>query len=79
MKNLADTGANWVCIAFAGEMNKPNEPNIFWGESDPCMATDNEIRRAIELARKNNLKVILKPTVNVRDGGDLTPFPLTHL
>jgi len=32
------------------------------------MATDNEIRNAIELARKNHLKVILKPTVNVRDG-----------
>ncbi len=68
MKKLADTGANWVCIAFAAEMNKPNEPNIFWGENDPCMVTDNEIRRAIELAHKNNLKVILKPTVNVRDG-----------
>ncbi len=68
MKKLADTGANWVCIAFAGEMDKLNEPQIFWADSDPCMVTDDEIRRAIDLARQNNLKIILKPTVNVRDG-----------
>jgi len=68
MKKLAETNANWVCIAFGAEMNKPDDTNILWGEDDPCMVTDNEIRRAIELARKNNLKVILKPTVNVRDG-----------
>jgi len=68
MSKLAQTGANWVCIAFAAEMNKANEPNIHWGEDDPCMVTDDEIRRAIELARKNNLKVILKPTVNIKDG-----------
>jgi len=68
MKKLAETNANWVCIAFGAEMNKPDDTNILWGDNDPCMVTDNEIRRAIELARKNNLKVILKPTVNVRDG-----------
>jgi hypothetical protein len=68
MKKMTETGANWVCISFAGEMMKPNDTNILWGEDDPCMVTDNEIRRAIELARKNNLKIILKPVVNVRDG-----------
>lgn len=68
MKKLADTGANWVCISFAGEMEKLNEPKILWADSDPCMVTDNEIRRAIGLARQNNLKIILKPVVNVRDG-----------
>ena len=68
MKKLAETNANWVCIAFAGEMNKPNEPNILWADNNPNMVTDDEIRRAIELARRNNLKTILKPTINVRDG-----------
>jgi hypothetical protein len=68
MKKAAETNANWVCIAFGGEMMKPNDTTILWGEDDPCMVTDAEIRRSIELARKNNLKVILKPTVNVRDG-----------
>jgi hypothetical protein len=67
MKKMADTGANWVCICFAGEMNKPNEPHIFWADSDPCMVTDDEILRAISLARQNNLKIILKPMVEVRD------------
>jgi len=68
MKKLAETNANWVCISFAGEMMKSNEPNIFWADDDPCMATDAEIRRAIDLARQNNMKIILKPVVNVRDG-----------
>jgi len=68
MKKLADTGANWVCISFAGEMDEPNNPQIFWADSDPCMVTDDEVRRAISLARQNNLKIILKPVVNVRDG-----------
>ena len=68
MKKLAETNANWVCISFAGEMLKPNEPNIFWADSDPCMVTDAEILHAIELARQNHLKIILKPVVNVRDG-----------
>jgi hypothetical protein len=68
MRKLAKTNANWVCISFAGEMNKANEPNIVWADNEPCMVTDAEIRHAIELARKNNLKIILKPTVNVRDG-----------
>jgi hypothetical protein len=68
MTKMADTGANWVCICFAGEMEKPNEPKIFWADSNPGMVTDDEIRRAISLARQNNLKVILKPMVEVRDG-----------
>ena len=68
MKKMTETGANWVCISFAGEMMRPNEPGIIWADDDPCMVTDAEIRRAIDLARKNNLKIILKPVVNVRDG-----------
>ena len=71
MKKLAETGANWVCIAFGGEMNEPNNPNnphIVWSNNCPNMVTDDEIRRAVDIARKNNLKVILKPMVSVRDG-----------
>ena len=68
MKKLAQTGANYVCISFGVEMEKPDEPKIFWADKNPRMVTDEEIRRAISLARQNNLKVILKPVVNVRDG-----------
>jgi hypothetical protein len=68
MKKMTETGANWICIAFAGLMDEPNDPRISWGDNEPCMVTDAEVRRAIELARQNNLKIILKPTVDVRDG-----------
>jgi hypothetical protein len=68
MKKLAQTSANWVCISFAGEMMGPNDTDIIWADNDPCMVTDAEIKRAIDLARQNNLKIILKPVVNCRDG-----------
>ncbi|MEN6386925.1 MAG: hypothetical protein ABFD79_17225 [Phycisphaerales bacterium] len=68
MKKLAETKTQWVCISFAGDMEEPNIPDIQWGDSYKRMATDAEIRRAIQLARDNKLKVILKPVVNVYDG-----------
>ncbi|MFA5292296.1 MAG: hypothetical protein WC496_04590 [Phycisphaerae bacterium] len=67
MKKLAKTGSNWVCISFGADMEKPDIPEIQWGDSYKRMATDAEIRRAIQLARDNNLKVALKPVVNVYD------------
>jgi hypothetical protein len=68
MKKLAQTKTEWVCISFGAEMEKPDIPKIQWGDSYQRMATDAEIRRAIQLARDNNLKIILKPVVNVYDG-----------
>jgi hypothetical protein len=68
MKKLAETKTKWVCISFGADMEKPNIPEIQWGDSYKRMATDAEIRRAIQLARDNKLKVILKPVVNVYDG-----------
>lgn len=68
MKKMTETGANWICISFAGYMNDANTPSISWGDNEPCMVTDAEIRRSIELARQNKLKIILKPTVNCKDG-----------
>jgi len=68
MKKLADTGADWVCIAFAPNMDTYDTPEIRFGDANPEMATDAEIRHAIDLARHNNLQVIVKPVVNCRDG-----------
>lgn len=68
MKKLAETNTEWVCISFGADMEKPDIPVIQWGDSYQRMATDAEIRRAIQLARDNNLKIILKPVVNVYDG-----------
>lgn len=68
MKKLADTHADWVCITFGTEMDTFDTPHIPFAESNLRMVTDDEIRRAVRLARQNKLKVILKPVVNVRDG-----------
>jgi hypothetical protein len=67
MQKLAATGANSVCIAFATTMATAETPQFAWGEANPRMVTDDEIRRAIDLAREDKLKVILKPVVNCDD------------
>jgi hypothetical protein len=68
MQKLADTGADWVCIAFAPAMQTHDTPEIRFSADNQQMVTDDEIRHAIELANQNSLKIILKPTVNCRDG-----------
>jgi hypothetical protein len=68
MRRLADTDANWVCIAFAPDMRTFDTPEFRFGDANPRLATDEEIRHAIDLARHNNLRVILKPVVNCADG-----------
>lgn len=68
LKSLAATGANWIALCFAGEMQTKGSPTIMWSENNDRMVTDIEIRRAIALARKHNFKVLLKPVVNCRDG-----------
>ena len=68
LQKLAATNANYICLAFGAEMETFDSPHILWSNANPEMVTDAEIRRAIKLARDNNLKIILKPVVNVRDG-----------
>jgi hypothetical protein len=68
MKRLAATGAEWTAVAFLGHMPAHNVPEIRWGEADPKMVTDDEIRRAVRLARENKLKVVLKPVIDPEDG-----------
>jgi hypothetical protein len=68
MQKLAETGATWVCIAFAATAPTYDAADFRWGDDAPDMASDADIRRAIQLARDNGLKVILKPTINCGDG-----------
>ena len=68
MRKLAETGTEWVCIAFGANMRSAEDPDFTWGDQNPRMVTDAEVRRAIDLARENNLKVILKPVINIDDG-----------
>src|SRR5438105_7403742 len=55
MKKLAETGSQWVCIAFAPNMTTFDTPEFKFGDDNPNMATDDEIRHAVELARANGL------------------------
>lgn len=68
LKRLADTGTEWVILAFAAHMETKSTPEILYAKTNPYMVSDKEILRAIELARKHGLKVIMKPVVNCRDG-----------
>jgi hypothetical protein len=68
MKRLAETGTEWMTLAYMCHMPKWNKPEIRWGETDPLMVSDEEIRRAIKLARELKLKVILKPVVDLAPG-----------
>jgi len=66
MKRLADTGTEWITLAYMCHMPAWNKPGILWGDKDPTMVSDAEIRRAIAMARKLKLKVILKPVVDLK-------------
>ncbi len=67
MRKLAETGADTVCIAFAPSLKTYDTPRFTWGDDNPQMVSDGEVRHAIDLARDNGLRVILKPTVNCED------------
>lgn len=68
IQKLADTGTEWLCLAFAPNMKTYDTPEILFSDANPNMATDDEIRHAIDLARENGMKVIMKPVVNSEDG-----------
>ncbi|QDV74075.1 glycoside hydrolase family 113 [Botrimarina mediterranea] len=67
MRNLAETSADTVCIAFAPNLKTYDTPRFTWGDNNSQMVSDDEVRHAIDLARENGLRVILKPTVNCED------------
>ena len=67
MQKMAETGAEWATISFAAEMIRFNEPTLLYSNNNERMITDDELRRSLMLARKNGLKIVLKPVVNVRD------------
>jgi hypothetical protein len=68
LERLAATGADSVCIAFATFMRDSRSPELTWAEDNPRMVSDDDLRHAISSARKNGLRIILKPVVNCRDG-----------
>jgi hypothetical protein len=67
LKKLADTGTEWVCIAFAPNMKTFDTPEFEFGDANPDMITDDELRQAIDTGRAKGMKVMLKPVVNSAD------------
>ena len=67
MQKLADTGTEWICIAFAPNMKSYDTPEIVFGDANPDMITDDELRKAIDTARAKGMKPMLKPVVNSAD------------
>src|SRR5262245_3905217 len=47
MQKLSDTGTEWICIAFAPNMKSYDTPEIVFGDANPDMITDEELRGAI--------------------------------
>ena len=60
------TGSNTIIIAMAALQDKAQSTSIDYKSNH--MVSDEELLWAIENAQKLGLKVILKPTVNVKDG-----------
>jgi hypothetical protein len=67
MKKLAGTTCECICLAFGTSMKTFDTPEIPYGDKNSTMVTDDEIRRAIDLAQAGGMKVILKPVVNCDD------------
>jgi hypothetical protein len=68
MQALAETGVKWITLAYMAHMPSGTKPEILWGDTDPAMVSDDEIRLAIKLARQHKLKVCLKPVVDCSTG-----------
>jgi hypothetical protein len=66
MRKLAQTGSNYVCLAVMSEMDVFNKPHIKWGTE--YNFPDAMLLQAIQIARDNQLKIVLKPMVNCKDG-----------
>jgi len=63
---LFETGVNWICLAFPINQKKFSSTEIYFDYRRTV--TDAEIKKTIERAHKNNVKVCLKPMINCDDG-----------
>lgn len=66
MTAMAESGATWTALAYAAEQATTFSTDIPF-EAEPTV-TDDEIVWAIRAAKRQRLKVVLKPVVNVADG-----------
>lgn len=68
MDRLVETNAEWICISFLVSMPSKETPELHWNDDLDFTMRDDELAHAIQMARERNLKVILKPMVQCRDG-----------
>ncbi|ROS23709.1 1,4-beta-xylanase [Cellulomonas sp. PhB150] len=66
MDEMAALGTNWVTLAYGALQATAQSTTIAF--ADEPTVTDDEIRGAVARARRLDLKVCLKPVVNVADG-----------
>ncbi len=66
LEALADTGANWVTLAWSVDQETAHTPHL--NRDASRVVTDDEIAGAADLAHELGLKVCLKPVVNCADG-----------
>jgi hypothetical protein len=68
MRELAATGTQWIALSLAAHVWTEHSTEILHGDADRSMVSDEEIRRALSLARGHGMKVMLKPMICCHDG-----------
>ncbi|MBN2217129.1 MAG: hypothetical protein JW719_07115 [Pirellulales bacterium] len=68
LERLAATGTRWIALSFAAHVASKQSTEIDFGAANGSMVSDEEIHRAIGLARARGMKIMLKPMINSRDG-----------
>lgn len=66
MDALSRISANWVTLSFQALQDTAQSTIIDY--TDPSLVTDDQVRWAIRRAKKQGLRVCLKPVVNCRNG-----------
>jgi arabinogalactan endo-1,4-beta-galactosidase len=65
LKNLAATGTNWISLVLRAGQETITSTTIFC--DSPRTATDSELLRVIKLAHSLGMRVLLQPSVNLKD------------
>lgn len=68
MRLARQTGATWLCISFSAAVEDKSSSDIRWGERNPAMVSDDEVRHAIRQAKSLGFKVLLKPMIDPLSG-----------
>ncbi len=65
LEQLASTGTNWIALIMRGGQETIQSTDIFY--KPPATASDDELRRTIDLAHSLGMRVMLHPQVHMVD------------